>query len=176
VSSISILRVRAFSAQDAKRINETLLEMGERLVNNMNFRSRRDLIEVAETEVRLAEARSKTAGQALSSFRADRSVLDPDRQGAIQLQGVAKLREELLVAETSVVMVGDGGGLLDVSVGVVHLVGHPVVADVEVDEAALSLGTPVPVCRHHDVTEAVELLAFAGGLQTDRELEDLRGA
>jgi capsular polysaccharide transport system permease protein len=100
VSSISILRVRAFSAQDAKRINETLLEMGERLVNNMNFRSRRDLIEVAENEVRLAEARSKTAGQALSSFRADRSVLDPDRQGAIQLQGVAKLREELLAAET----------------------------------------------------------------------------
>jgi capsular polysaccharide transport system permease protein len=100
VSSISILRVRAFSAQDAKRINETLLEMGERLVNNMNFRSRRDLIEVAENEVRLAEARSRTAAQALSSFRADRSVLDPDRQGAIQLQGVAKLREELLAAET----------------------------------------------------------------------------
>jgi capsular polysaccharide transport system permease protein len=100
VSSISILRVRAFSAEDAKRINEMLLEMGERLVNNMNIRSRRDLIEVAENEVRLAEARSKAAAQALSSFRADRSVLDPDRQGAIQLQGVAKLREELLAAET----------------------------------------------------------------------------
>ncbi|MFM1988704.1 MAG: hypothetical protein RJA99_1661 [Pseudomonadota bacterium] len=100
VSSISILRVRAFSAEDAKKINEMLLEMGERLVNNMNSRSRRDLIEVAENEVRLAEARSKTASEALSSFRADRSVLDPDRQGAIQLQGVAKLREELLAAET----------------------------------------------------------------------------
>jgi capsular polysaccharide transport system permease protein len=100
VSSISILRVRAFSAEDAKRINEILLEMGERLVNNMNSRSRRDLIEVAENEVRLAEARSRTAGGTLSSFRSDRSVLDPDRQGAIQLQGVARLREELLAAET----------------------------------------------------------------------------
>jgi capsular polysaccharide transport system permease protein len=100
VSSISILRVRAFSAQDAQRINEMLLEMGERLVNNMNIRSRRDLIEVAENEVRLAEARAKSAAEALSSFRADRSVLDPDRQGAIQLQGVVKLREELLAAET----------------------------------------------------------------------------
>ena len=100
VSSISILRVRAFNAEDAQRINEMLLEMGERLVNNMNSRSRRDLIEVAENEVRLAEARTRGAAQALSVFRSDRSVLDPDRQGAIQLQGVAKLREELLVAET----------------------------------------------------------------------------
>jgi capsular polysaccharide transport system permease protein len=100
VSSISILRVRAFNAEDSQRINEMLLEMGERLVNNMNSRSRRDLIEVAEKEVQLAEARTKGAAQALSAFRSDRSVLDPDRQGAIQLQGVAKLREELLVAET----------------------------------------------------------------------------
>ena len=100
VSSITILRVRAFSAVDALRINEMLLEMGERLVNNMNSRSRRDLIEVAENEVQLAEARSKAAAGALSAFRSDRSVLDPDRQGAIQLQGVARLREELLNAET----------------------------------------------------------------------------
>jgi capsular polysaccharide transport system permease protein len=100
VSSISILRVRAFAAEDSQRINQMLLEMGERLVNHMNLRSRRDLIEAAESEVRLAEARSRDSAQALSSFRADRSVLDPERQGALQLQGVAKLREELLVAET----------------------------------------------------------------------------
>jgi len=99
VSSISILQVRAFSAEDAKRINEMLLEMGERLVNNMNMRSRRDLIEVAEKEVRQAEERARDAAGALSGFRTNRSVLDPDRQGAMQLQGVMKLREELLVAQ-----------------------------------------------------------------------------
>jgi capsular polysaccharide transport system permease protein len=100
VSSISILKVRAYTAEDSQRITEMLLDMGERLVNNMNIRSRRDLIEVAENEVRLAEARSRAAAEALSAFRADRSVLDPDRQGVIQLQGVLKLREELLAAET----------------------------------------------------------------------------
>ncbi len=99
VSSISVLRVSAFSAEDAARINQALLEMGERLVNQMNLRSRQDLIEAAEVEVRLAEQRSKAAAAALSSFRADRGVFDPDRQGALQLQGVAKLREELLAAE-----------------------------------------------------------------------------
>ena len=105
VSSISVLRVSAFSAEDAVRINRALLEMGERLVNQMNLRSRQDLIEAAEAEVRLAEQRSKAAAAALSSFRADRGVFDPDRQGAIQLQGVARIREELLNAEAQLAQV-----------------------------------------------------------------------
>jgi len=51
-------------------------------------------------EVKAAENRAKDAAAALSLFRTDRSVFDPDRQSAIQLQGIAKLREELLNAET----------------------------------------------------------------------------
>ena len=100
VSSISVLSVRAYTAEDAQKINEQLLEMGERLVNNMNTRSRQDLIRVAEQEVKIAEERAKQAAAALSSFRTDRSVFDPDRQSAIQLQSVARLREELLAAES----------------------------------------------------------------------------
>jgi len=100
VSSISVLRVRAYTAAEARRANEELLEMGERLVNTMNLRSRQDLIQVAELEVKSAERRAKEAAAALSAFRADRSVFDPDRQSAIQLQGVMRLREELLSAET----------------------------------------------------------------------------
>jgi len=100
VSSISVLRIRGYTANDAQRINETLLEMGERLVNNMNSRSRSDLIQVAEQEVKVAEDRAKAAAALLSAFRSDRSVFDPDRQSALQLQVVARLREELLGAET----------------------------------------------------------------------------
>lgn len=105
VSSISVLRVSAFTAEDAARVNQTLLEMGERLVNQMNLRSRQDLIEVAEAEVKLAEQRAKAAASALSAFRADRGVFDPDRQGTLQLQGVARLREELLAAENQLAQV-----------------------------------------------------------------------
>jgi capsular polysaccharide transport system permease protein len=100
VSSISVLRVRAYDAQQAQKVNAQLLEMGERLVNTMNTRSRQDLIQVAEREVQLAEQRSKDAAGALSAFRSGRGVFDPDRQGAIQLQGEARLREELLNAQT----------------------------------------------------------------------------
>ena len=105
VSSISILEVRAFTAEDAQRINEMLLEMGERLVNNMNERSRRDLIDVAEREVRVAEARSKDAAASLATFRSGQAVFDPSVQGAIRLQGVAKLNEELLAAEAQLAQI-----------------------------------------------------------------------
>lgn len=99
VSSISVLRVRAFTADQAQKMNAQLLEMGERLVNTMNIRSRQDLIQVAEQEVATAEARAKVAAAALSGFRADRSVFDPDRQSALQLEGVTRLRQDLITAE-----------------------------------------------------------------------------
>lgn len=105
VSSISVLRVQAYRAEDARAINDTLLAMGERLVNNLNTRSRQDLIEVAQKEVTLAETKSRDAALALSTFRNDRGVFDPDRQSALQLQAVAKLREELLSAEAQLAQV-----------------------------------------------------------------------
>lgn len=105
VSSITVLKVRAYTADESKKINDLLLQMGERLVNNLNTRSRQDLIQVAEQEVRVAEERAKNAAVALSSYRADRGVFDPDRQGSLQLQGVAKLQEELIATEAQLAQI-----------------------------------------------------------------------
>ncbi len=99
-SSISVLKVRAYRPEDARQVNEMLLNMGERLVNNTNIQSRQDLINVAQQEVKVAEDRAKEAAIALAAFRSNRGVFDPDRQGAIQLQAAARLREELLTAES----------------------------------------------------------------------------
>jgi capsular polysaccharide transport system permease protein len=104
-SAITVLFVRAYTAEDANKMNEALLEMGEQLVNNMNTRSRRDVIQSAQQEVKAAEERAKAAAVALSSYRSDRSVFDPERQSAIQLQSVARLREELLTAEAQLAQV-----------------------------------------------------------------------
>lgn len=95
-SSITTLQVRAFTAETSKQTNDLLLKMGERLVNNLNDRSRQDLIKTAETEVATAEEKIKTAAAALAGFRNTQTVFDPDKQSALQLQGVAKLQEELL--------------------------------------------------------------------------------
>lgn len=100
VSSISTLTVRAYTAADAHAINDMLLRMGERLVNDINDRSRKDLIAAAQQEVQLAQDKSAAAELALSGYRADRSVFDPTAQSKLQLEGVAKIQEDLLETES----------------------------------------------------------------------------
>jgi capsular polysaccharide transport system permease protein len=99
VSSISILSVRAFTAEDAYKINSLLLDMSERLVNTLNDRSRRDLIGFADNEVTIASDKAKDASLALLEYRSSQSVFEPDKQAALQLQSVAKIQEELVSTE-----------------------------------------------------------------------------
>lgn len=102
VSSISVLRVRAFSAADARDINENLLQLSEQLVNTLNDRARRDLVHFASMDVKMAEEKARDAALALSAFRTRQTVFDPDKQSALQLQGIAKLQEELHALEAQV--------------------------------------------------------------------------
>ncbi len=99
-SGISVLTVRAYSADDAWIINQKLLELGEGLVNQLNERARQDLISLSKDEVAKAEARAKAAALALSSFRNQRGVIDPERQSSLQLQSVAKLQDELIATRS----------------------------------------------------------------------------
>jgi capsular polysaccharide transport system permease protein len=99
-SSISVLRVTAFSAREAHDINDQLLAMGEALVNGLNARARQDLIQSAEAEVHAAEAVSTSTATALSAFRSSHSVFDPEKQGALQLTGITKIEEELHGSES----------------------------------------------------------------------------
>lgn len=98
-SSITTLRVSAYSAQTALDINASLLAMGEKLVNQINDRGRQDLIQYAQSEVTGAEAKAKAAALALASYRNTRAVFDPDRQSALQLQQVSKLQDELIATK-----------------------------------------------------------------------------
>jgi len=102
-SSISVLTVRAFNAEDAKAINERLLTMSERLVNEMSERSRHDIVRFAEGEVKVAEKRAKDAALAVAEFRTEKAVVDPERQSAFQLQQLGKLQEELIATKTQIV-------------------------------------------------------------------------
>ena len=99
VSSISILTVRAFTAEDAYKIDSLLLDMSERLVNTLNDRSRRDLISFADSEVKIASDKVKDASTALLTYRSTQAVFEPDKQAALQLEGVAKIQEELVSTE-----------------------------------------------------------------------------
>jgi capsular polysaccharide transport system permease protein len=101
-SSISVLRVSAFTAADAKAINERLLAMSEKLVNQMSERGRQDILRFAENEVRIAEKKAKAAALAVASFRSDKNVVDPEKQFTLQLQQLGRLQEELISTNTQI--------------------------------------------------------------------------
>jgi capsular polysaccharide transport system permease protein len=105
VSSISVLTVNAYSAEDAYNINSLLIDISERLVNTLNDRSRRDLISFADNEVKLASDKAKDASLALLSYRSSQSVFEPDKQAALQLEGVAKIQEELVSTEAELAQI-----------------------------------------------------------------------
>nr|WP_254609203.1 hypothetical protein [Burkholderia lata] len=98
-SSITTLQVRAYSAEEANHIAESLLEMSEGLVNKLNERARRDLIGSAQREEAAAEQRAKSAAVALSKYRDSATVFDPERQSLLQLQQVTGLQNALQEAE-----------------------------------------------------------------------------
>jgi capsular polysaccharide transport system permease protein len=99
VSSIMILSTRAFRAEDAFKINDLLLDISERLVNTLNDRSRNDLIRFSENEVNIASEKAKSASLALLGYRSSHEIFQPDKQAALQLEGVAKLQQELITSE-----------------------------------------------------------------------------
>jgi capsular polysaccharide transport system permease protein len=105
VSSISKLTVRAFTPQDAQRIDDLLLQMSESLVNTLNERSRQDLIRYAADEVKIATDKAAAAADALFAYRSKHAVFEPDKQAAIQLESVAKIQEELISTEAQLAQV-----------------------------------------------------------------------
>jgi capsular polysaccharide transport system permease protein len=70
--------------------------MSEAFVNGLNERSREDLIRFAAQDVQDAERQAKTAVLAVSNYRNQKSVFDPERQSGLQLEQVGKLQEELI--------------------------------------------------------------------------------
>jgi len=102
-SGITTLEVKAFTPQDAQRINKELLSQAETLVNRMNERGRKDVIGYANQELEEAKGRARQAALALSKFRNQEGVVDPEQQASVQLQMVSKLQDEMIAAKTQLV-------------------------------------------------------------------------
>ena len=76
----AIISVKAFTAADAHKINERLLELSEDLVNRLNARAQTKGIDEAERQVRLATERARAARLALAQYRNSKEVIDPGKQ------------------------------------------------------------------------------------------------
>jgi capsular polysaccharide transport system permease protein len=104
-SSITTISVKAFTAKDALAANQLLLAQSEDLVNRLNERGRRDMIKFAQAEVAQAETKAKAAGLAVSAYRTQQGVVDPERQATAQLQQVAKLQDDLIATTTQLAQI-----------------------------------------------------------------------
>ena len=104
-SSITTLRTSAFTAQQSRDINQKLLELSEKLVNQLNERGRQDMVRYATAEVAVAEERAKATTLAVSAFRTQKGVFDPERQSTLQLQLVSKLQDELIATKTQLAQI-----------------------------------------------------------------------
>ncbi len=99
-SSITTLSVKAYSARDAQRFNQQLLQQAEALVNRLNLRGQGDLVAYAKRETEEAEQAGLSASRELARYRDQRGVIDPEKQAAVQLQLISKLQDELIGART----------------------------------------------------------------------------
>ncbi len=102
-SSTTTLTVRAYTPDDAYRINRELLEQAEALVNRLNLRGRSDIVDYASKELDEAKNRAQMAAVALAQFRNREGIVDPTQQATVQLQMVSKLQDELISTKTQLV-------------------------------------------------------------------------
>lgn len=105
VSTILTLKTRAYTAKNAYEMNALLLAQSEELVNKLNMRGQKDMIDFAETNVAKAESKAKTAALAMGKYRNEFGVINPEKQSTIPLQQIAKLQDELLATKVQIMQI-----------------------------------------------------------------------
>lgn len=96
-TNTAIIKVKAFSSQDAYIINRELLNLSEKLVNRLNGRAQGKAILEAQKQTELATQRVRNARVALSNYRNTQALIDPTKQAV----GVLEI-SNTLIAERAV--------------------------------------------------------------------------
>lgn len=102
VEQMIVLKIYAFSPDDAQIIARGLIELAEGFSDDLNRRARSDSLKLAELEVRRAEERASKARMAVAAWRNENNNIDP----AIDVKTIAELINQLelqlLAAEAEV--------------------------------------------------------------------------
>ncbi|MGR5277458.1 capsule biosynthesis protein [Vibrio rotiferianus] len=97
-TTIITLKVRAFSAEDAKQLAEAVLKQSEVLVNNLSEVARSDDLVFAENEVVRAETRVTNIRMAMNKFRNEARDLDPTQTASTKMMLISELEVQLAKA------------------------------------------------------------------------------
>lgn len=99
-SQVVAVEVRAFTAEDAKRVATALLELSEELINEISARARADAVRNSQQEVKRMEDLLRSHRGALRSFRDTQQEFDPTKQAEARYSLLGKLEEALSQAKT----------------------------------------------------------------------------
>ncbi|QWT16919.1 capsule biosynthesis protein (plasmid) [Sphingobium xenophagum] len=100
-TSTAIIKVEAFTPQDAYLINRQLLDLSEGLVNKLNGRAQNKGIVEAQKQVELATQRARAARVALTQYRNAQAVIDPSKQavGVLEIANTLTAERAALQAQ-----------------------------------------------------------------------------
>ncbi|MEM9047288.1 MAG: sugar transporter [Pseudomonadota bacterium] len=92
------LHVRAFSPEDARAINRTVIAESHRLINALTEAARLDAVRYAEADLAEARDRMKALFARLRIFRNENSVILPDANAESQFQIISSLQDKMAEA------------------------------------------------------------------------------
>ncbi|WP_375457561.1 lipopolysaccharide biosynthesis protein [uncultured Enterovirga sp.] len=90
------LQVRAFTPEEAVKVVDAVVAASEKLVNDMNERSRRDAVEQADRELRLAAQRLAAVRAELEIVRNQEGLLDASTEASKAGTVIGNVRTRLL--------------------------------------------------------------------------------
>lgn len=126
LEQIDVLRVSAFSPDDAALISNALISLAEDFVSRMNEKGVADKLKVGQESVRLAEQRARDAREALAAWRMENGSIDPAASVAMLMNLSSKLEGELSNAQINLDKIRALGNK-----------DHPMLKPVEMQVAAL---------------------------------------
>jgi capsular polysaccharide transport system permease protein len=97
-SGVGVLKVYAFDPNDAKTVADTLLNLGDRMVDRLNKRSDEDALRASRNEVVRAENSVVAAEQKITAFQLQKRALDLSKSSDTVLDVIGQLEGQLAAA------------------------------------------------------------------------------
>ncbi|MCX7912991.1 MAG: hypothetical protein N2511_00235 [Thermodesulfovibrionales bacterium] len=99
VSSILTIKVYAFNPEDAKKINEAILEQCERYINGVSHKIAKEQMNFIEQELSYANQKMQTAKNTLIKFQNTHKVIDPSQEAQATASLISQLEVQLATQE-----------------------------------------------------------------------------
>ena len=103
------VRVLAFDPADATRVAQALLDESARMINDLSAAAREDAVRYSSEELTAAEARLRSAREAMTSFRVKNQIVDPTTDFQAQAGLVGSLENQLAEAQIEIDLLADAG-------------------------------------------------------------------